>query len=254
MFASIVLGAVLQVAAVAPATRAAVAAAVRRAGLADGCSASETRSAVDGATADPVGTIGGDRVVLVSLQSQCMCGNVNCPYLVLRLGSAGATTLLVTSAYAVKAVPAPGEPLPRLHEEAHDNALVTVDSVDAYRDGRYQSVAVYRRRNDTGARKPDIVPVQFAPGASSARLSGTVVTTWYDSYAFSAVKGQTLTVGSVSSKAKLLITLELPPGTTASVPVDPGVAVKLPASGTYHLVVDTDGEGDQRYALTLAVR
>ena len=168
--------------------------------------------------------------------------------------AASPKTLLVTSAYDIKTLPSPGDPLPKLREDAHDSALITIVSIDAYRGERYQPVDVYRQRNDTGARKPDTIAVRFASGTSSARLSGSVSTGWYDSYTFDANRAQTLTIGDVASKGKLLITVEIPQQNGASLPVTLGVPVKLPASGTYRVLVDTDSEADQRYALTLSVR
>ena len=76
---------------------AAIAAAVERQRFADGCTPAQTRTAVAHADVQRLGSLADNPVVLVALESSCMCGTVNCPWLVLRLGGTPAVPL---SAYA----------------------------------------------------------------------------------------------------------------------------------------------------------
>jgi len=230
---------------------AAIASAVAAGRVGDGCTAAEVRSAIARADVRQLGTVGGDPVVLVSLTASCMCGNVNCPWLVVRAGRS-ATVLLTTYAFDV-GVERSNEPLPRLRGHAHDSALVTDEELDAYRGGRYVAVAVYRVRGDTGARKPDAVPVRFAAGTSAARLHGSVTTGWYDSYTFGAERGQRLIVSNVTSRGTVSLTL-FGPADGNAVEVHAGVPVTLERSGTFRLSVDGADERATPYALTLSIR
>lgn len=235
----------------AVALSAAIASAVATSKVGDGCSPPEIRSVIAAAGVRRLGTIGSDPVILVSLESSCMCGNVNCPWLVVRAGRTAAV-LLSTYAFDI-GVERSSESLPRLHERAHDSALITDETVDAYRDGRYDAVRVERVRGDTGARKPDAVPVRFAPGTSSARLHGCVATGWYDDYTFAAARGQHLTIDAVTGDSAPSVTLFVP-GRSGTIELRPGRPLALERNGTYRLHVDGTGERETPYALTLAIR
>jgi hypothetical protein len=201
--------------------------------LASGCSASELRSIVHDTGFAKLGSLGSSSVVLADIHGSCLCGNVNCPYLVLRLDPDGASqVLLSTYAYDVHAV-GNAQPLPDLHETAHDSALVSVETTDAFRGANYIAVATSRVRGDTGATKPDRMPIRFAPGASSAVLTGRISAGWYDTYTFAARRGQRVTIASS----------RLPPGTTFSL---------NPAGGERS--IETAGTTDRGYRATIAIR
>jgi hypothetical protein len=228
----------------------AIAAAVAAQRLGDGCTPGQVRQAVATADTRRIGRIGSDDVVLVALESSCMCGSANCPWLVVRPG-ARQPVLLSTYAFAVDVV-AGNEALPRLREHAHNSALVTDETLDAFRGGAYVAVRAERVRGDTGARKPDTIPIRFAAGASSAPLRGRVSLGWYDAYAFDAAAGQHLMLTGANGKA-LELTL-FAPANGAIVELRAGNAVVLPRAGTYRLHVEGRDERETPYALTLAIR
>lgn len=214
-----------------------------------GCSPAELRAIVQQADVRPLGTLGAARVVIASVSGSCICGNVNCPYIVLRLDGDRGTVLLDTYAYSVEPAGA-ASPLPNLREVAHDSALVSDVTTDAYRNGTYVAVDVRRVRGDTGESKPDTVPIRFAPGTSSAVIRGRVAAGWYDQYTFDAAAGGRLTVSGT-----------VPPGTSLSlesagqpVELQPGRAVTLPKSGRYRLLVDGAGDAEQAYRATVTIR
>jgi hypothetical protein len=240
----------------APLLAAAVAAALTRAlhgDLAAGCSASELRSVAHDAGFTKLGSIGTSSVVLAAIQRPCLCGNVNCPYLVLRLDPDGASrVLLSTYAYDVHAV-GNAQPLPNLHETAHDSALVSVETTDAFRGANYVAVATARVRGDTGARKPDRIPLRFAPGASSAVLTGRISAGWYDTYSFAALRGQRVTIAATRLPDGTTFRLN-PAGGGGSIELRPGVPAVLPAGGAYLLTVDTGSMAERAYRATIAIR
>jgi hypothetical protein len=188
--------------------------------------------------------------VLASVESACICGNVNCPFYVLRLDPGGAPAVLLnTSAYGVTPV-GPAAPLPNLREIAHDSALVSDETIDAFRAGKYVAIASARIRSDNGARKANAIPIRFVPGTSSAPLSGSVSEGWYDEYALVAESGQHITIAGPSG-----LTYELTNQTTShAIDLRPGVAAMLPAGGTWLLHVDSEDDSARAYRATVTVR
>jgi len=182
------------------------------------------------------------------VSGSCICGNVNCPYVVLRLDGDRGTVLLDTYAYSVEPA-GTARPLPNLREVAHDSALVSVATTDAYRDGKYVVLDTQRVRGDTGESKPDTVPVRFAPGTSSAVVHGRISAGWYDQYTFAAAAGQRLTVTGPDA---LTYSLSVE---SSDRPIDvlPGHAVTLPTSGRYRLLVDGASDAEQAYRATITI-
>jgi hypothetical protein len=216
-----------------------------------GCDPAEVRAAAAGADLTRLGRVGGSQVVLASLHQPCLCGNVNCPYFVLRLDPGKPRLLYSTYGFTLTTLAA--APLPTLVVRAHDSALITDETVAAYRNGKYVDQAYARVRGDNGARKPNDVPVRFAAGASAATLRGSASTGWYDSYAFDAQAGQRLTVGGAHAKGKIVVNLLGPePAGPLTVVLDQPLV--LPKTGSYHLQVEVAAENDVPYSLTLAIR
>ena len=214
-----------------------------------GCSTAELRSVVQKADVSTLGTVGNSRVILATASGTCICGNVNCPYVVLRLDGAPNDVLLNTYAYAVDPV-GKERPLPNLREVAHDSALVSVTTTDAYRNGKYVAIDTQRVRGDTGESKPDSVPLRFAPGTSSALVRGRVSEGWYDEYAFAASPGQRITV---SGPAAFTYTLSAE-SSGNSIDLLPNVAVALPKGGRYHLLIDGADQTEQTYRATITIQ
>jgi hypothetical protein len=215
-----------------------------------GCSAAELHTIAQKADIKTLGYIGNSRVVLAFASGSCICGNVNCPFVVLRLDGARSSVLLDTYAYSV--TPSGKElPLPNLREGAHDSALVSIATTDAYRNGKYVAIDTQRVRGDTGESKPDSVPLRFAPGASSAVVHGRISAGWYDQYTFAAAAGQRITV---SGPAGLTYSLSVESSDKPIADLLAGQAVTLPKSGRYRLLVDSDDQTEQPYRVTIAIR
>jgi hypothetical protein len=213
-----------------------------------GCSAAELRTIVQNADVKTLGYVANSRVVLAFASGSCICGNVNCPFVVLRLDGARSSVLLNTYAYAV--TPSGKElPLPNLRESAHDSALVSIATTDTYRNGKYVAIDTQRVRGDSGESKPDSVPVRFAPGASSAVLRGRVSEGWYDQYTFAAAAGQRVTV---SGPAALTYSLS---AEASDKPIDlrSGQPITLPRGGQYRLLVDSDDQTERSYQATITI-
>jgi hypothetical protein len=222
--------------------------------LAAGCSAAESERIAREASVTTLGSLGGRTVILASVSGSCICGNVNCPYLVLRLDPGGAAKVLL-STYAYEVVPAGAQqPLPNLRERAHNSALVSDETIDAYRNGAYAPISNVRVRGDTGERKPLSLPLRFAPGASSAPIAGRISAGWSDDYELNAARGQQLTLGAVHGPADLTFSLVPAGGKGGSIALTPGKPASLPVSGTYHLSVDTGSDEARDYRATVTIR
>ena len=226
------------------AVHAALLAALMRDGT--GCPPADLNRAVASATMQRLGAVAGEPVVLASVQAPCVCGNVNCPYYVLR----GRSVLLSSFGYNV--VRGEGAPLPELTIVAHNSALVHDETTYRFHGDRYVEAGSVMVRGSDGARKPVTTAVRFAPGASSAVVHGTVALGWDDGFVFAARSGQQLLVTPEGAPA-VGLALAGPDGRSLGV-VQPGKEFRLASTGRYTLSVQTDSERDVHYALHLGIR
>ena len=80
-------------------------------------------------------------------------------------------------------------------------------------------------------------------------LSGSVSEGWYDEYALVAARGQHITIAGPAG-----LNYELTNHTSRPIALRPGVAVTLPAAGTWLLQVDGGGDTGQAYRATVTIR
>jgi hypothetical protein len=158
------------------------------------------------------------------------------------------------STYAIGFHTVAASPLPNIVFAEHDSVAVIDERVAAYRHGAYADISSSRVRADTGARKPDDIPVRFAPGRSSSTLRGRASAAWYDSYVFTARAGQQLTLKASPSKDTVNVTVFGPRPGGQLVPAKLGKPVTIPASGAYELLVEVDSSDDRPYVLSVTIR
>ncbi|HEX3548923.1 MAG TPA: hypothetical protein VHT53_01000 [Candidatus Elarobacter sp.] len=199
----------------------------------------------------PLGRAGRDRVVLAELHEPCICGTQNCPFIAVRLAKPP-RVVLSTWGIGARAVPRAGSP-PDLIVGEHESVGVLYETRWVFRGGAYTATGAERVRALDGARKPDTVTVRFRPGATSARLHGTIAQDWYDGFAFTARRGQEVAVGRVRSAQPVVLTL-FGPRDGDVVRLRAGVPFALPRSGRYGFWVESASVADTPYALTLAIR
>ena len=209
-----------------------------------GCSSSELRDVVRTADVERIGRLGGRQVVLASVHGPCACGNVNCPYYVMR----GGDVLLSTDGYSVQR--RAGAPLPLLVVLAHDSALVSDETTFAYRNGRYLEARSVMVRGTDGARKPVTTAIRFAPGTSSAGVRGAVSLGWDDEYTFVANAGQQVTL---TARPSAPLTMSLAAESGGSTAVRSGMPLRLRAGGRYTVLVETGAEREVSYSLQLTI-
>jgi hypothetical protein len=224
---------------------------MQRSGDGNACDGGQLHVAAASATFRRLGTLDGNDVVLAEVTNPCICGAQNCPYYVLRL--APTAPVLLFSTYGISLAVQPASPLPTLVVTAHDSALVVDTTTMAWRSGQYVEIASARVRGDTGASKPNAIPVRFAAGASSSVLRGTASIGWYDSYAFDAMKGQRVTISAVHAAAPLNVLLVAADGTLAAT-LTPGHPYALSKTGSYRLQVEVEADDESPYAVTLEIR
>jgi len=218
----------------------------------DGCSRADAQQAAGGADIKRLGSVSGHEVILAGVHGSCLCGNINCPFFVVQLDGASPAVLFNTIAIDVKPFGA-ADPLPKLRSQAHDSALIAIETVAAYNGGKYVNTGSWRVRGDTGERKPLDVPIRFATGASSAQLHGAISIDWGDSYSFEAQQGQHVTIDSVVSSKPLTLSF-YPAETGVYVELHPGVAVALPKTGKYSLLIDNVSDKAATYSLRFSIR
>jgi hypothetical protein len=216
------------------------------------CEPAALRKMATNASIRKLGRVDGDDVVLAGVEDPCICGAQNCPSIAIRVTRGKPRELLTVYAIGVRTA-GRANPLPDLVADAHDSAMVLDETTYAYRNGAYAVTDSARVRASDHARKPNSLAVRFAPGGSSANLSGNVSIGWYDAYVFAASKGQKLVIDGVRSRAKLRLTM-FGAAHSEFAEVRAGVPFTLPASHTYRLHVENDSEEDVPYALTLTIR
>lgn len=205
----------------------------------------------------PLGSIRGASIALVSFEfDNAICGNVNCPYLVVAFQRGDARKVLWADGYAVTV--GRESPLPSLRVTSHDSADTNYISRYEWRSGRYVRVEYLRERLDTGETRPASIPVAFARGASSATVHGSVTHYWSETFDVVARSGQRLVVSNIRSADPLQIMLDGPDGLPLVVNVAAGTPYLLSSSGTYQLTVYLDtvkgSDRDRPFALTVTIR
>ncbi len=195
------------------------------------------------------------KLALVQLTAACVCGAQNCPFWVYRVDGGSAKHILDGFMIDISTVPRSSGP-PDIVTMAHESALVLDGMRYSYRNGSYVTVDSWRIRSDTNARKPASVEVKFAPGTSSAHVTGAVSVGWGDIYTFAAAAGQRLTISSVSPASGIDVGLFADNKSPIQVDLS-GRPIVLPAATTYLLTVDPAAAGNAdgvRYSFTLAIR
>jgi len=194
-------------------------------------------------------------LLLTVFYDGCVCFAQNCPYWVFRVNRSAATKVLEGVGVDVKVIRG-GNGVPDIDEVAHESAMLKNEVLYAYRNGSYQPSGAWRLRGRVSGgedRKPVSVPVRFAPGASSARLFGTIGFEWGDVYTFHAFAGQTVEISTVQTEQTTLVGLHR--GSRNEVLMS-GRPVRLPETGTYTITVDPameNGNYDSTYAFTLFI-
>ena len=205
----------------------------------------------------PLGSMRGATVALVSFAfDNQICGNVNCPYLVVAFQNGDAKKLLWADGYDITV--GTESPLPSLRVIAHDSNDTSYISRYQWRNGEYDRVEYLRERLDTGETRPASVPVIFARGTSSAVVKGSVTHYWSATFDIVARSGQQLVVSNVRSADPLQIMLDGPDGLPVAANVAAGTAYALSDSGTYQLSVYLDTtsgpDRDRPFELTVTIR
>ncbi|HEV3092492.1 MAG TPA: hypothetical protein VGX91_13705 [Candidatus Cybelea sp.] len=189
-------------------------------------------------------------LVLVTLfDDACSCFAQNCPYWVYRVNENSATKIFESVAVGVKVVPHDGA-VANIDEVAHESATIKNESLYVYHNGTFERTGAWILRGDE--RKPVSVPIRFAPGSSSKRLSGSIGIDWADEYTLDAHAGQTLEITAAQAQRMTLVRLA---GAKLDVTLRAGRAVTLPVSGRYTITVVPleGGNGDSTYAFTISI-
>ena len=191
-------------------------------------------------------------LVLVEMFDPCVCGAANCPVWIYRVRGPEDERLLSSYAIGVKKVATAGDGVPDVVVTSHNSAAISDQIRYAYRDGKFVETGSWIVRG--AERKPTSIPLQFAPGASRARVHGKIAFDWNDAYTLDAAKGQSLEISAVAAGPSIV--------RLRGAGVDRTLAADrpfvLPASGRYTLDVEVGNDApvdrDTAYAFTVSIR
>jgi hypothetical protein len=192
----------------------------------------------------------GPRMAVVFGGDSCVCGNDNCKISV--FDQTGGAYRSVLSGYAI-------------HWEVRPNGSAVIDSSQgadlAYRtsyrwNGR--TYAIQKTDMVYGANlavKPALRQVVFAPGKSSATVTGRQIALGFeDRFELDATGGQTVTLTLLEHDAHFgSFSLTSHDGTSLGTARRGRLAVRLPASGRYDVVVEGADQTFAAYALNVAI-
>jgi hypothetical protein len=223
----------------------------------DGCAQAKHESALTAARAVfAVGVVhlkSGATVYTAQDADPCLSHAVNGPLLAfVASGSGGYRQVLSTGVVSGK-FGADGS----LVTMENDSAITEYRTTYRFDGSTYAVVSEEIVSKATGAAKKIDVSVHFAPGTSSATVSGNVTRGFGDSYVLDANAGQTMSV-VVHPRAGNLVSLSIYHGSGAdSETVAAGTSLswraKLPKSGRYEISVDDSGAAPAAYTMTIAI-
>jgi hypothetical protein len=197
----------------------------------------------------PVRLRSGARMTVARGMDACVCAAQNCPTFVLYAETGGRYRTVLSDFTIESNVAADGTAT----MTAHDSAAVSNRSIYRWDGKRYALVRSERVDLRSATVKPMNVALSFAPGASSATVSGRAAFGFGDTYVLRAKAGQTLSLRLTTPVGK--------PDGRVTIFFDNGVFAqagthwtgRLKASGTYSIAVDGAGETLQPYSLTVAI-
>jgi hypothetical protein len=191
----------------------------------------------------------GPRMTVVEGGGTCVCGNVNCKVVVFERERDAYRPVL--SGYAIRSDVRPDG---TAVITSHDSAAVAYRSTYRWNGKLYAAVKTEMVYVANNVAKPASRRVKFAPGASWVLSGNRIALGFEDRFDFEAAAGQMVTLKLVKHDANFGSFSVLRDATTIARAARGSLDVKLPASGTYHIVVEGGGDGSfSAYALNLTI-
>ena len=194
---------------------------------------------------------------LLTSASDCECGQVNCAQWVYRAHERSFDLLLEANGYVLTTGAASHGGYRDLTTASRNNAA-SVDHVSYAFDGKHYERSGSTIENlVTHETKPTAQSIRFAKGTSATSVNGSASLAFPDSWTFEAKRGQLLTLELQRvSGAAATFTLVGPAVDGGHVVTDLQVrwSDRLPSDGKYTILVEANGDGRAKYALTVAIR
>ena len=193
----------------------------------------------------------GPHLVVLFGGGACQCGNANCKLEVFRQNGDAYSSVLATYAIGFDVRPDGAAVI-----EAHDSAAVSVRTTYRWTGDTYGVEKNELVLADPKTVKPQSRRVQFAAGASEALLTGDRVQAGFeDNFDFTAAAGQPVTLTLVAADRHFeSFALAGADFNQLRVAHSGSIAVMLPASGTYRVVVSGADQTFTKYALKIEIR
>ena len=190
----------------------------------------------------------------VQLSGSCVCGMVNCSIYLYRQSLTGYELMLDGAAgLGVEVLKTSSNGYADVQVDARDNAAVQSQTTYKFDGKQYKEARSMLVHMETGETKPAFRRVQFKRGSSSTTVQGKVSIALPDMYLVGAREGQVMTVHLTAPRQKVRFLIMNSKTTDVLADNTTNWTGTLPASGDYHILVDTDGDG-RTYSMTITIK
>ena len=190
----------------------------------------------------------------VTLPGSCVCGMVNCSIYLYRQSLTGYELILDGAAgLGLEVLKTASNGYADVQVDARDNAAVQSQTTYKFDGKQYKEARSMLVHMETGETKPAFRRVQFRRGASSTTVQGKVSIALPDTYLVGAREGQVMTVHLTAPRQKVRFLIMNSKTTDVLADNTTNWTGTLPATGDYHILVDTDGDG-RTYSMTITIK
>ncbi|HJS23110.1 MAG TPA: hypothetical protein VJ751_01985 [Pyrinomonadaceae bacterium] len=190
----------------------------------------------------------------VTLSGSCVCGMVNCSIYLYRQSLTGYELILDGAAgLGLEVLKTASNGYADVQVDARDNAAVQSQTTYKFDGKQYKETRSMLVHMETGETKPAFRRVQFKRGASSTTVQGKVSIALPDTYLIGAREGQVMTVHLTAPRQKVRFLIMNSKTTDVLADNTTNWTGTLPATGDYHILVDTDGD-NRTYSMTITIK
>ena len=190
----------------------------------------------------------------VGISGPCDCGMVNCSIWLYRQSLSGYELILDgANGFGLNVLKTSSNGYADVRVDARDNAAVQSQTTWKFDGKQYRETRSMMVHMGTGETKPAYRRVQFRRGTSATTVQGKVSVGLPDIYLLGARTGQVMTVQLTAPRQKVRFMIMNSKTTETLADNTTSWTGTLPATGDYHILVDTDGDG-RTYSMTISIK
>ena len=190
----------------------------------------------------------------VGISGPCDCGMVNCSIWLYRQSLTGYELIMDgANGFDLNVLKTSSNGYADVRVDARDNAAVQSQTTWKFDGKQYREARSMMVHMGTGETKPAYRRVQFRRGASATTVQGKVSVGLPDIYLLGARTGQVMTVQLTAPRQKVRFMIMNSKTTETLADNTTSWTGTLPATGDYHILVDTDGDG-RTYSMTISIK